>query len=107
MPVALPEVAPETDVQEEESPPFPPYAVVLHDDDVNTQPFVVAVLMKVFGYPLDDCRRLMHKAEEHGRVAVWVGPHEVAEFKADQMVGCGPDPLRPGAEPLRVTVEPA
>ena len=107
MPTAFPDVLPETDVQEQETPPFPPFAVVLHDDDKNAQDFVIAVLMKVFSYDVEKCRRLMHQAEEHGRVAVWVGPLEVAELKADQIVECGPTPTIPGAEPLRVTVEPA
>ena len=106
MPTAFPDVLPDTDVQQQESPPFPPFAVVLHDDEKNAQLFVVAVLMKVFAYPVDKCQALMSQAEEHGRVAVWVGPLEVAELKADQVVGCGPTPFVPGAEPLRVTVEP-
>ena len=42
-----------------------------------------------------------------GRSVVWIGSLEVAELKADQMVGCGADPAQRnrGAEPLRVTVE--
>ncbi len=86
----------------------PPYAVILHNDDVNTMGFVIVVLMKVFGYAVEKCVELMLEAHETGRAVVWVGPLEVAELKADQIHSCGPDPDRKedGAEPLRVTVEP-
>lgn len=86
-----------------------PYAVILHNDDVNTMDFVVAVLQKVFSYKLEKCLTLMMEAHDTGRAVVWVGPLEVAELKADQIIGCGPDPTQKsrGAEPLRVTVEQA
>ena len=86
----------------------PPYAVVLHNDDVNTMPFVILVLRKVFGYTVEKCVELMLEAHEKGRSVVWVGPLEVAELKADQIHSCGPDPARTdaGAQPLGVTVEP-
>ncbi len=87
---------------------LPPYAVILHNDDVNTMAFVILVLTKVFGYSLEKCFELMLEAHETGRSIVWVGPLEVAELKADQIHSCGADPDRKdaGAEPLRVTVEP-
>lgn len=86
----------------------PPYAVVLHNDDVSTMPFVVEVLQRVFGYAVEKCVALMLDAHEKGRTPVWSGPLEIAELKADQIIGCGPDPDQAdkGAEPLRVTVEP-
>ena len=86
----------------------PPYAVILHNDDINTMEFVVAVLRKVFGYTVEKCVELMMQAHEKGRVVVWIGALEVAELKADQIHSCGPDPeqKRKGAQPLGVTVEP-
>lgn len=104
---ARPETAPagQTDARTARQPP---YAVVLHNDDLNTMEFVVAVLRRVFGYTLEKCVQLMLDAHHKGRVVVWSGPLELAELKADQIIGCGPDPDRAkdGAEPLRVTVEP-
>lgn len=87
----------------------PPYAVLLHNDDISTMDFVVEVLRKVFGYPVEKCVGLMMEAHEKGLAVVWTGSLEVAELKADQIISCGPDPSRvnAGAEPLRVTVEPA
>lgn len=86
----------------------PPYAVVLHNDDVNTFDFVIGVLMKVFRYPLVRAFRLTMRAHRQGRSIVWSGALEVAELKADQIKSCGADPARQaqGARPLRVTVEP-
>lgn len=87
----------------------PPYAVVLHNDDINTAEFVVVVLHKVFFYQPTKCIELMLEAHETGRSVVWVGQLEVAELKADQIHCCGPDPTKRGcgAEPLRISLEPA
>lgn len=96
----------ETDTRTERQPP---YAVVLHNDDVNTMDFVIAVLRVVFGYTAERCVELMLEAHRTGRSVVWVGPLEVAELKADQIKSCGPDPTRKddGACTLGVTIEPA
>jgi ATP-dependent Clp protease adaptor protein ClpS len=86
----------------------PPYAVILHNDDVNGFDFVIGVLRKVLkiGYP--KARLLTMQAHVAGRSAVWTGVLEVAELKADQIRSCGPDPMMKerGAQTLRVTVEP-
>jgi ATP-dependent Clp protease adaptor protein ClpS len=86
----------------------PPYAVILHNDDVNTFDFVIGVIMKVFRYRLARAFRLTMQAHYRGRSVVWTGALEVAELKAEQVKSCGPDPSRraSGAPPLRVTVEP-
>jgi ATP-dependent Clp protease adaptor protein ClpS len=106
LPDVLPDIETDTDTKTRRQPP---YAVILHNDDINTMEFVVVVLRKVFGYTVEKCVELMMHAHEKGRVAVWVGALEVAELKADQIHSCGPDPeqKRHGAQPLGVTVEPA
>ena len=88
--------------------PDPRYAVVLHNDDINTFDFVIKVLQKVFGYGALKASWLTMKAHCAGRSAVWTGHLEVAELRAEQIVSCGPDPTRidHGARPLRVTIEP-
>ena len=104
----LPDVLPDTDT-ETKTRRQPPYAVILHNDDVNGMDFVIGVLRTVFGYELEKCFELMLEAHEKGRAVVWVGAREVAELKADQIHSCGPDPAAAprGAQPLGVTVEPA
>lgn len=86
----------------------PPHAVVLHNDQLNTVLFVVAVLQKVFGYDRTKAIDLMWRAHETGRSVVWSGTKELAELKAEQVESCGPDPTASarGAGPLRVSVEP-
>lgn len=102
----FPEAVPETEQQRRHQPP---YAVILHNDDLNGMDFVVGVLRKVFGYTVEKCFDLMIEAHERGRSVVWIGPLEVAELKADQIHSCGADPIQlvKGAQPLGVTVEPA
>lgn len=100
----LPEEATETITRQ-----LPPYAVLIHNDDINGMDWVILVLRKVFGYSVEKCIELMMEAHESGRSVVWVGSLELAELKADQILSCGADPAGKdrGAEPLRVTVEPA
>jgi ATP-dependent Clp protease adaptor protein ClpS len=104
----FPDVLPETDT-DTETRRQPPYAVILHNDDINSMDFVIAVLRKVFGYTDEKCFQLMIEAHDTGRSVVWVGPMEVAELKADQIHACGADPHQKarGAQPLGVSVEPA
>jgi ATP-dependent Clp protease adaptor protein ClpS len=87
--------------------PQRPYAVILHNDDLNTVEFVVGVLRKVFHYEHRKAFKLMLEAHRTGRSIVWTGMLEVAELKADQIRSCGADPLMSarGALPLRVTIE--
>ena len=100
----LPEVLPQEQTKVRHQPR---YAVILHNDDLNTMAFVIAVLRKVFGYTIEKCIELMLEAHEKGRSIVWVGSLEVAELKADQVHSCGADPTaQAGAQPLAVTVEP-
>lgn len=86
----------------------PLYAIILHNDDLNTFEFVMGVLQKVFHYDQPKAYQLTFRAHVSGRSVVWSGMLEVAELKADQIRSCGCDPLRAadGAGPLRVTIEP-
>jgi len=104
----LPEVVPD-EAADTRTRRQPPYAVILHNDDVNGMDFVVMVLRKVFGFTVPKCVELMVEAHEKGRSVVWVGAMEVAELKADQIRSCGPDPAAKakGAQPLAVSVGPA
>ena len=85
----------------------PPYAVILHNDDLNTVEHVIGVLRKVFNYDRTKAVQLTLEAHKTGRSVVWSGTLELAELKADQIRSCGPDPEAKarGALALRVTVE--
>jgi ATP-dependent Clp protease adaptor protein ClpS len=86
----------------------PPYAVILHNDDLNGFDFVLGVLRKIFHYDRAQARKLTLEAHEKGRSIVWSGQLEHAELKADQIRSCGADPVMKarGALALKVTVEP-
>ena len=86
----------------------PPYAVILHNDDLNGMDFVVTSIRKVFNYGRLRALKLMLKAHISGQSVLWSGALEVAELKADQLRSCGADPTMRayGATTLTVTIEP-
>lgn len=86
----------------------PPYSVVLHNDSINGFGWVVGVVRKTFRYSMGKAFLITLRAHCFGRSVAWVGSLEVAEFKAQQLVGQGPDPLKAakGGRPLKATVEP-
>ena len=86
----------------------PPFAVILHNDNINGFDFVIATLRKVFHYSRSKAFWLTFKAHVAGKSTVWSGTLEVAELKADQIRSCGPDPNMKfkGARKLTVTIEP-
>jgi ATP-dependent Clp protease adaptor protein ClpS len=88
---------------------LPPYNVILENDDHHSMEFVIDVLRKVFGYPLEKSFQLMLTAHETGCAVVWTGPKEVAELKAEQMTTFHEKSARSGQElgPLGVRIEPA
>lgn len=101
VPTVLPELDSEVIVRRQ-----PPYVVLIHNDDFNSQEFVVRVLQEVFHYPIEKCVDLMLEAHDQGRAVVWRGAMEVAELKADLITGFGPDPQSKSKQPIRVTIEP-
>jgi ATP-dependent Clp protease adaptor protein ClpS len=86
----------------------PPYAVILHNDSINGFEYVVRALRGIFHYGTPRAFWLTLKAHCAGRTCVWSGHLEHAEFRADQLRSCGPDPNRKhrGAQALRVSIEP-
>src|SRR5439155_13124729 len=77
----------------------PPHAVVLHNDPINRFEYVVGVLRKVLRCGGGRAFWLTLKAHTTGRSIIWSGSLEVAELKAEQIRGCGPDPRKPQAKP--------
>ena len=70
----------------------PPYAVILHNDHLNSMEFVIASLIAVFGYSSTKSFMLTLQAHAGGRSLVWSGMKEHAEFKAEQLKSRGADP---------------
>jgi ATP-dependent Clp protease adaptor protein ClpS len=77
---------------------LPRYRVLLHNDDVNTQDFVVhALLRTVPGLGLVGATRVMLEADTLGCAQVTVCPKELAEYYQERLLGYG----------LTSTIEPA
>ena len=76
---------------------FPPYRVILHNDDVHSMDYVVAALRKsVPGLRARKAILIMLEAHLTGRATVVVCPREQAELYAERL----------GAFSLTVTIEP-
>ena len=86
----------------------PPYAVILHNDDLHTFDYVVEMLQKLFGYTLNRALLLTTQVHISGRSMVWSGTLEGAELKRDLIRGYGTDHYAtpPVKFPLGVTLEP-
>src|SRR5437870_5102895 len=87
---------------------YPPYNVILENDDHHSMEFVIEVLCKVLGCPVERALQLMMEAHTSGRAVIWTGTREVAELKAEQ-VQTFPEVRGDGNHlgPLGCTVEPA
>lgn len=80
------------------------FAVVLHNDKVNSMEYVTQVIMNVFGYNVGKATWLMLKTHFSGQCTLWKGPYPEAEQKRNQIIAHGPDPLTK-IQPLTVTLE--
>ncbi|MBA2344357.1 MAG: ATP-dependent Clp protease adaptor ClpS [Rubrobacter sp.] len=87
---------------------LPPYNVVLLDDDDHSYEYVIFMLRKVFGHPLEKGLKMAQEVDATGRVVVKTTHLEEAELKRDQIQNFGPDPLIPRCKgSMSATVEPA
>jgi ATP-dependent Clp protease adaptor protein ClpS len=87
---------------------LPPYNVVLLDDDDHSFEYVILMLKKVFGHPIEKGFEMAQEVDATGRVIVATTNLEQAELKRDQIHAFGPDPLIPRCKgSMSATVEPA
>lgn len=88
--------APQIETPAREAPDFeqlskllPPYAVVLHNDDVNDMVHVVRSLMRsVPALTLQTATRIMLEAHNAGKARVITCPLELAELYRDRLQSC-------------------
>jgi len=69
--------------------------VVLLDDDDHTYAYVVEMLGAIFGHDAATAFRMASEVDGTGRVIVFTGPRETAEFKQGRIHAYGPDPRIP------------
>lgn len=70
----------------------PLYNVVLWNDDYHTYDYVIIMLQKLFGYPIEQGYQMARTVDKQGKVVVYTGAYEPAEFKRDQIQAFGADP---------------
>jgi ATP-dependent Clp protease adaptor protein ClpS len=86
----------------------PRWHVVLLDDDEHTYAYVVEMLGALFGHPHATAYRMAVEVDRTGRVIVWTGAREVAEFKQERIHGHGADPRIPACKgSMTAVLEPA
>ena len=94
--------------QERETEGLPPYNVVLLDDDDHSYEYVILMLKRVFGHPVEKGYKMAQEVDATGRVVVATTNLEQAELKRDQIQSFGPDSLIPRCKgSMSATVEPA
>jgi ATP-dependent Clp protease adaptor protein ClpS len=94
--------------EEQKTEELPPYNVVLLDDNDHSYEYVILMLKRIFGHPVEKGYELAREVDATGRVVVATTNLEQAELKRDQIQAFGPDPLIPRCKgSMSATVEPA
>jgi ATP-dependent Clp protease adaptor protein ClpS len=97
----------ETATREQNDTPWL-WHVVLYDSDDHTYEYVIMMLTTLFPHSAERAYQLAKRIDEDGRGVVYTTHRELAELKAEQVRGFGPDPLIAScATSLSVTLEPA
>ena len=77
------------------------WAVVLHNDDITPQDFVVALLVEIFRHTPQTAVELMLQVHNEGKAAAGIYPYEVAEAKHAEAV----QTVRLNGRMLKITME--
>ena len=86
----------------------PPYNVILLNDDDHTVEYVVHMMQKLFGHPVEKGYQLAKVVDTQGRAIVCTTSLERAELKRDQIHAYGPDPRIPRCQgSMSAVIEPA
>src|SRR5258708_6720565 len=94
--------------KEKKLKPQPPYNVVLLNDDDHSFEYVIAMLQKLFGYPVEKGYQMAFEVHTKGRVIVCTTSLEHAELKRDQIHAFGADPFIPRCKgSMSAEIEPA
>lgn len=94
--------------RDQQSKRQPPYHVVLWNDDDHSYEYVIAMLMSLFGHPIEKGFQLAKEVDTQGRVIVLTTTREHAELKRDQIHAYGKDVLIAHCKgSMWATIEPA
>ncbi len=86
----------------------PPYNVVLWNDDDHTYEYVIAMVMRLFGYTIERGYQIAKTVDTHGKAILLTKTLEHAELKRDQVHAFGRDhQIEDCVGSMYATVEPA
>jgi len=86
----------------------PRYHVILLDDDDHTYDYVLEMLAKLFGHPVERALQLAEEVDSAGRVIVDTTTMERAELKLEQIHAYGADWRIPRCKgSMQAAIEPA
>ena len=85
----------------------PRYNVILWNDDDHSYEYVIAMLMELFGYPVEKGFQMAKEVDTTGRVIVLTTTKEHAELKRDQIHAYGKDAYISACKgSMKATIEP-
>jgi ATP-dependent Clp protease adaptor protein ClpS len=86
----------------------PPYHVILWNDNDHSYEYVIVMLRKLFGHPIEKAFEMAKEVDTQGRVVVLTTTREHAELKRDQIHAFGKDHLVAECKgSMSATIEPA
>jgi ATP-dependent Clp protease adaptor protein ClpS len=71
----------------------PRYNVILWDDQDHTPEYVIRMMQKLFGHPVEKGMQIALEVDGRGRAIVLTTTREHAELKRDQIHAFGKDPF--------------
>ena len=96
---------------EQKSPkprPAPAWNVVLLDEDDHTYDYVIRMMQRLFGHPLERAYEIAKRVDTAGRAVCMTTHKELAELKREQITAFGADPLMArSAGAMSAVIEPA
>ena len=99
--------APETKGRTDTDQPVP-WNVVLIDDDDHTYEYVITMMQRLFGHPLEKAFGIAQRVDQDGRAVCLTTHKEHAELKRDQVLAFGPDRLMARSKgSMTCVIEPA
>ena len=86
----------------------PPYHVILWNDDDHTFTYVIRMMQKLFGHPIERGMQIAQEVDTQGKSIVMTTTRELAELKRDQIHAYGKDDLIDGCKgSMSATIEPS
>ena len=103
------QTAPERKEEKKKKPKRqPPYNVILWNDDDHTYDYVIRMMQRLFGHPVEKGMQIAKDVDTQGRAIVMTTTRELAELKRDQIHAFGKDDLIAGCKgSMKASIEPA